>query len=254
MNTPNLSTVLTSTQSLVKLNPTIQIAGSPWYNPYLLDRLKPFEDSDVKLLMDEMLSKWLSEPEINEKIQTIRELADGHPALLQNLLHLLYNTLRSGNNQDVEAFKNNCLDRTEGILSKLWDNSTKEERKYLICLALSNPAVRQARQYQESWRAINRNLSQKEGTRHLLEQRGIIKRTTTQGQTVVSFSFNSSLMERWVRQNIQDSQDSEEIRDLENVLFGVTRGDLKQLGEYIDLIFTNKFISLMQLLLGVKKP
>lgn len=262
-NTENLSTVVTSTQPLNEYDvPPIQ--GSPFYNVYLFERLKPLEENEVGALFSRFnnvpIKFWLFLLDINclggiilflLDSLSIRELADGYPALLQKVLNLLYHT-RFHNRRpfDFQSFKQDCIEQVDYILSSIWEVCTQKERQYLMCLTLSKPTIRAHNQF--SGRAINNFLTQNQEIGDKLANRGIVNRKKQEDKGRELYDFNFLLLKWWVSLKIKSGQENDLIQELENVLFGISRGELEKLAGDLELVFSDQLMSIINSIASIK--
>ncbi|MGK7872631.1 MAG: AAA family ATPase [Xenococcaceae cyanobacterium] len=232
----NLSTVVTSTQPLHRYD-VPPIGGSPFYYNYYFKRLEPLKDNEVNSLFAKMPF------ELDDKIRTnIREFADGYPVLLQRVLNLLYNTLSNTREPfDLKSFKKECIEQTDFILPHIWEVCTQVQRQYLMCLALSDSGIPASHQY--SRRAIDNFLIHKQKIGDELANRGIIKRKTQGDREFYEFKF--LLMKRWGLLRIQCGQESDLIQELEDVFFGISRGQLEQLAKVMSALLNEQLMSIV---------
>ncbi|MBO3461785.1 ATP-binding protein [Aetokthonos hydrillicola Thurmond2011] len=196
-----LSMIVTSLKRLNELGPPLNPAGSPWYNHYLFQSLKPFTDVEVQKL----LSILSITPELQK---AIREIAGGHPALLQMASSLLYRELRSTQWQepDSQTFTRNFESDSRQILETIWDRCSEVEQTLLMLMALSGLQGRLP-QARFDLKGINIIYNQKERELVNLEERGIIIRSPEKaGQRVPSFA--SLIIERWVIQELKNSDNA----------------------------------------------
>ncbi len=84
-----------------------------------------------------MPAQWALTPERRDGVQ---EIADGHPALLQNAGHLLYIPLRAGKPVlgDPKEFTDDFVQATEQYFRDVWTFSTEPEQMLTMLIALSN--------------------------------------------------------------------------------------------------------------------
>jgi len=194
-----LSMIVTSYRRLNEIGPPLNPDSSPWYNHYLFEQLKPFTDDQMKALLSEIMKPALQEE--------VREIAGGNPALLQIAGYLLYREKELGTEQiaDVEAFAREFESTARHYFQDIWSLSNELEQTLLILLALSNLRGRLHNQrYDLS--GIEIILSQKERELTNLEERGVINCTVEEEKK--RYSFTSSIMERWVIQELSNSDDS----------------------------------------------
>ncbi|MBO1345974.1 MAG: ATP-binding protein [Hormoscilla sp. GUM202] len=191
------SMIVASRRRLNEIGPKLTEESSPWYNHYLFLPLKPFTKDEVVIL----LSGTLMTHELREGIS---EIADGHPALLQNAAHLLYGKLRDRQTPNAETFAREFLERTEQFFQDTWELCNEVEQTLLMLVALSRLKGRLQNQGYDLG-DIGIIFSQRERELTDLEQRGVIKRSVDSDGTI--YSFSSSIMEWWVIKEIENSNE-----------------------------------------------
>jgi len=192
-----LSVIVTSSRRLTEISPNLTPESSPWYNHYLFQPLKPFTNNEAAILLAGM-------PMTPSLRDGIREIADGHPTLLQNAGFLLYSKRRSGTMPDVETYARDFFAATEQYFQDTWQSANELEQTLLILIALSNLKGRlQKNRYDLG--DISIIFSQRERELNDLEQRGVIVRSFAEEKP--NYSFASSLMEWWVIKEIENSDD-----------------------------------------------
>lgn len=212
-----LSMIVTSLKRLYELGPPLSPASSPWYNHYLFQSLKLFTDKEI----DQLIGIVPETPQSQRLRDIIREIAGGHPALLQNVGSLLYTELRTAQGQalDAQAFAKQFESNTRQIFQNIWDRCSEQEQSLLMLIALSGL---KGRLHKNSYdlSGIDIIFSQKERELTNLEEQGVITRTglikegeltnspekrviirTELGEKKI-LSFTSSLMEQWVIQEL----------------------------------------------------
>ncbi len=196
-----LSIVVTSLQRLNELGPPLSPASSPWYNHYLFQSLKPLYPTEVERLLGIISIT----PALREAIQ---EIAGGHPSLVQIAGFLLYLKLRTSQWQepDVQEFTKNLESDTRQISQNIWERCSEVEQTLLMLMALSSLQGRlHKKRYDLS--GIDIIFSQKERELINLEEQGVIIRSATQAGKKVPY-FTSSIVERWVIQELGNSNDA----------------------------------------------
>ena len=207
-----LSTIVTTFRRLNELGPQLDFAGSPWYNHYLFQLLKPFSQKEaVSLFFREGSPLYIPVP---LKLRpAILKIAGGHPALLQNAGHILHYSLKDGKIIDVDQFIRDFQSQTMHFFRDTWRFSTEIEQVLLMLIALANLEGRlNDRSYAIS--DLDRIFSQRQRELLDLEERGIIQSTEEQGKR--SYYFASSMMEWWVLQELENS-DKEQIKQRQKV-------------------------------------
>ncbi len=137
----------------------------------------------------------------------VREIASGNPALLQIAGYLLYRERKLGTTKipDAEAFAKEFESTARHYFQDIWSFANELEQTLLMLIALSNLKGRLHNQrYDLS--GIEIIFSQKERELNYLEERGVINCTVEEGKK--GYSFTSSIMERWVIQELSNSDDT----------------------------------------------
>ncbi|NDJ15959.1 ATP-binding protein [Myxacorys almedinensis] len=193
-----LSMVVTSLRRLNELGPKLKPDGSPWYNHYLFQPLKPFTNTEIAGLLGGL-------PMTPALRDGIHEVADGNPALLQNAGFLLYRELRAGHVPDADAFAKDFRQMTEHYFQDIWDLSNDTEQTLLMLLGLVNLKGRILDKRYDLG-DVDIIFSQKERELMDLEERGVIVCQGDDGQKV--YQFASSLMEWWVVKEIANRDEA----------------------------------------------
>ena len=201
----HLRTIVTTFRRLNELGPTLPLSGSPWYNYYIFQPMKPFSKAEV---LEEFFTS--TSPRFIRIKQSLQEgvlkITDGHPELLQNAGYLLYEGLQEGKITDLDTFIKDFQGRTEQIFHNIWQFSTDEEQILLMLIALSRLEGNLGKK-SFALRGIDSIFSQKERELIDLEERGIIQKTEEEWKVV--YEFTSSMMEWWVLREIENSDETE---------------------------------------------
>jgi AAA domain len=192
-----LSTIVTTFRRLNELGPTITPGGSPWYNHYLFRLLRPLTQNEVSTQLFVQIPALFREG--------VLKIIDGHPALLQNAGYLLHETLEAGKPLNIDVFTRDFESTTEQYFRDTWRFSTEEEQILLMLIALCNLQGRLNRNTRYGLGDIDLVFSQRSRELVDLEERGVILHTISEGKTV--YTFASSMMEWWVIQEIQNTNE-----------------------------------------------
>ncbi|MGK7875947.1 MAG: ATP-binding protein [Xenococcaceae cyanobacterium] len=233
-----LSTIVTSSQRLNELGPKITRAGSPWYNHYLFLSLLPFSEAEVNTLLNRMPEKDDEDEGTEDLQQGIREIAGGHPALLQNAGFLLYNHWYNQQIPDVDDFARKFVSSTEHFFSDAWNISTQEEKMLLMLIALTRLEGRLNRRRQYKLEQIDLIFSQMDHELRNLAERGVIQRSVKQDKEV--YTFSSSIMEWWVIKEIENSKDEAELEQRQKVLLNLSKKQVEQIKTVMEQVWKNK--------------
>lgn len=191
--------IVTSLKRLNELGPKLNPGSSPWYNHYLFQSLKPFTSADIDQI--------LGIPQTPELRDAIRDIAGGHPALLQIAGFHLYIELKLGQGQapNVETFAKEFEGTTQQIFQTIWERCSDIEQTLLMLMALS--CLKGRLHKKRSFDLSGIDLIFTPRTRELtnLEEQGVIVSTSQTEKK--DYSFTSSLMERWVIQEIWNTDE-----------------------------------------------
>ncbi|NEP53204.1 MAG: ATP-binding protein, partial [Moorea sp. SIO3C2] len=192
-----LSMIVASLRPLNELGPALNPNSSPWYNHYLFQSLKPFTDPDI----DQLMAGMPITPTLRELIQ---DIAGGHPALLQIAGALLYRELKTGNLPDAQAFARDFEGITRPIFETIWKRCSKVDQALLMLMALFKLQGRLHHNKHFDLRGIEVIFSQHQRELTNLAEQGVITNQNKQGMMIShqDLSFTSSIMERWVIQEI----------------------------------------------------
>jgi hypothetical protein len=205
-----LSIVVTSLRRLNELGPKLQPNGSPWYNHYLFQPLKPFTETEAAALLGGL-------PMTPALRDGIREIADGSPALLQTAGYLLFRELRAERVPNVESFATEFQRATEHYFEDVWNLSNEIEQTLMMLLGLKNLRGRLLNKRYDLG-DVDIIFSQKERELIDLEERGVVLYHRYDGKK--QYRFASSLMEWWVIKEIENS-DEESLKDRQRVFLNL---------------------------------
>jgi len=206
-----LSMIVTSRKRLNELGPKLNQNSSPWYNHYLFQSLKLFTKTEV----DQLLAGIRPTPALRD---AIREIADGHPGLLQIAGYLLYRELQTRKEPDVEAIVRDFESTTRPIFQNIWAKCSEVEQTLLMLMALSSLKGRLHEKKQFDLSDINLIFTQRERELINLEEQGVIAHIGNEEERV--YSFTSSIMERWVIQEIWNTNEPS-VTDREKVFLNL---------------------------------
>ncbi|NEQ80601.1 MAG: ATP-binding protein [Moorea sp. SIO2I5] len=192
-----LSMIVASLRPLNELGPALNPNSSPWYNHYLFQSLKPFTDPDINQLMAGI-------PITPTLRDLIREIAGGHPALLQIAGSLLYRELQTGKIPDAQAFARDFEGKTRQIFETIWKRCSEVEQALLMLMALFKLEGRLHHNKHFDLKGIDLIFSQHQRELTNLAEQGVITNQKEQGGIIShqDLLFTSSIMERWVIQEL----------------------------------------------------
>ncbi|MDF5708791.1 MAG: ATP-binding protein [Nostoc sp. S4] len=189
----HMSMIVTSLKRLNELGPKLNPNASPWYNHYLFLRLKTFNNTEI----DDIFNKILRVPELRE---AIKEITGGHPSLLQISGFLLHRDLRTANAPNADKFVSDFESVTQQIFQNIWQRCSEVEQTLLMLMALSALKGRLHKQKQFDVSGIELIFSQREAELIKLEEQGVVTHSVHEEKNI--YSFTSSTMERWVIQQL----------------------------------------------------
>ncbi|NEO43412.1 MAG: ATP-binding protein [Moorea sp. SIO4A3] len=197
-----LSMIVASLRPLNELGPDLNANSSPWYNHYLFQSLKPLTDAEI----DDLMAGMLITPTLRE---LIREIAGGHPALLQIAGSLLYRELKTGKVPDAQAFARDFERTTKPIFETIWKRCSKVDQALLMLIALFKLDGRLHHNKHFDLRGIEVIFSQHQRELTNLVEQGVITNRKEPGMMIThqDLLFTSSIMERWVIQELWQTND-----------------------------------------------
>jgi AAA domain len=224
-----LSMIVASLKRLNELGPQLRPNASPWYNHYLFQSLKPFNQNEIAQI--------LGIPMTEELRDAIKEIAGGHPHFLQIAGFLLYRELRTGKVPDTKAFVKDFERDTQPLFHSIWARCTEPEQTLLMVMALFHLNGRLHRKKQFDLRGMDIIFTQRDRELIKLEEAGVITRIDA-GK--VPYSFSSSIMERWVIQEIWNA-DKAFLQEREKVFLNLmSSAQVKRFQSAINWLWTNK--------------
>ncbi|MFK0731203.1 MAG: AAA family ATPase [Gloeotrichia echinulata GP01] len=172
--------------------------ASPWFNHYLFQPVKLFPQREVEQILKQNI------PQITPQLQeAIREITGGHPYLLQIAGFLIYRQLRNPNPLDVKQFVDDFENRTRQIFQNMWIRCSEIEKSLLMLMAISAVNGRLHQRLRFDLSGIDFIFTQRERELTSLREQGVIIPKETKSK----YAFSSSIMERWVMQEIWNSDD-----------------------------------------------
>ena len=219
-----LSMIVTSLEPLSKpeLGPPLNPKASPWYNHYLFQSLKLFTTSELVQILN-----IIRPPTLRGDIISI---TGGHPSLVQTAGFLVYGNMQPGSNTGHNSFAEDFERDNTHIIQTIWIRCNSTEQALLMLIALLDMDGNIAHQ-KFNLSGIGRILSQHRRWLSDLEDRGVITSSST--ETGKIYSFTSSLMKKWVTEEILNTPDNL-IRDREKELLNlISHKQMKQVGDFI---------------------
>jgi len=214
------ASVVVTFRRLSDLGPKLTADGSPWYNHYKFLPLKPFDENEVSALFSMPITPALH--------QGVREIADGHPALLQIAGDLLYHALRTGEMPDPIAFAQEFQSLTEQFSRSTWELTTPMEQMLMMLIALANLEGRLANKHQYDLGDLDLIFSQRSRELWDLEELGVI--TCDRHEGGETYRFNSSMMEWWVIKEIENSSETD-LEQRKRLFLGLSSKQIEQISK-----------------------
>jgi hypothetical protein len=188
-----LSMIVTSLQPLSQpdCGPKPNPNASPWYNHYLFQSLKLFTKSELVELLTIIRPPMLRDEIIN--------ITGGHPTLVQTAGFLLSGQIQPGKTPDIKTFARDFERDTQHIFQTIWHRCNEIDQALLMLIALLDMGGH-IEEIQFNLNGIGRILTQHRRWLNTLEDRGVITSSSTDIGTF--YSFTSSLMKKWVTEEI----------------------------------------------------
>ena len=223
-----LSMIVTSLQPLSQLGPKPNPNASPWYNHYLFQSLKLFSISELVQILN-----IVRPPALRGEIISI---TGGHPSLVQIGGFLIYGEMQPGNNTDINSFADRFERDTGHIFETIWKRCNPTEQALLMLIALLNMDGHIEDQ-NFNLSGIGRILTQHNRWLSTLEDRGVITSSST--ETGKFYSFTSSLMKKWVIEEILNTSDKL-IRNREKEFLNlISHGQMDTIGKLVSWLKNN---------------
>jgi hypothetical protein len=223
-----LSMIVTSLEPLSKPGSPLNPNASPWYNHYLFQSLKLFTTGELVQILNIIRPPTLRGEIIN--------ITGGHPSLVQIAGFLMYGNMQLGSNTDANSFARDFERDTQHIFQTIWTRCNPTEQALLMLIALLDMDGHIADK-KFNLNGIGRILSQHRRWLSTLEDRGVIISSST--ETGTFYSFTSPLMKKWVTEEILNTSDNL-IRDKEQEFLNlISRGQMKQVGQFISWVKNN---------------
>jgi len=223
-----LATIMTSSK------PLSDLSSPSTYNdlPYTSRPLKPFQDTEVLTLWNQMPETFKHRQEILTKVKLF---TGGYPALFQMFCFLLYNSLMQQQTPVVETLESDFEVNAEVIIRSIWQSFNDIERMLLRLIALYYVGGKiEKRRYDLS--GIEDCLKEQAGKLNDLEKRGIILGVVKQNKKV--YAFTASAMQQWVIREILSNSPAE-IDDRERVFGIMNQGHVKKIQNAIEWVGKN---------------
>ncbi|WP_017654897.1 AAA family ATPase [Fortiea contorta] len=226
-----LSMVVSSLQRLSELGPKQDPKVSPWFNHYLFLSLKLFSQREVEQILKANI------PQIRYSLQeAIAEISGGHPYLVQIAGFMVYRQIINPTHFDKQAFADEFENRTRQIFQSMWNRCSEIEQSLLMLMALSAINGRLHKRMRFDLGGIDLIFNQRDREFTSLKEQGVIIRTENVGK----YAFSSSIMERWVMQEIWQSDDPT-LKGREKVLLNImSRQQVKKVTTAMDWLWQHK--------------
>ncbi|MGF1990392.1 MAG: ATP-binding protein [Nostoc sp. ZfuVER08] len=229
----HMSMIVTSLKRLNELGPKLNPNASPWYNHYLFQPLRAFYNTEI----DQFLQSF-NKPITPELREAIKEITGGNPTLLKIVSSLIYTELESPNQLDTQQIVNELESSTRQFLRSIWDNCYEVEQTLLILFALSGLRERLHLRLRFNLSGLGLMFSQRERELIKLEEQGILTHTVHDEKNI--YSFSSSIMELWVIQELQQT-DEKWLQAREKVFLNLmSRRQLDEFTTAIKWLWKNK--------------
>ncbi|MBD2443743.1 ATP-binding protein [Dolichospermum sp. FACHB-1091] len=227
-----LTMIVTSLQRLNEIGPPLKPNASPWYNHYMYQSLKKFDYQETEQLLS------VFPPELRNGI---RNITGSHPTLIQIAGFLLYIARQQGEEVDINKF-NSDFERdferdTKQIFETIWKRCNDQQKTLLMLIVLLY-LDGHLEQKDFDLKGIGRILNQNERSLTELEEQGVIvseirPKPKLPKEKEKIYLFTSSIMKKWVIQEIWNTKPSE-IRKREKVFLNLmSHGQVEEMKKAI---------------------
>lgn len=196
-----ISMIVTSKKRLNEINTTL-FAGnqSPWYNHYLFEQIKPFDDAEI----EQLFQPFNKQVESADR-QLLNEITGGNPYLLQIAGSLIYREINTKQLPDLDNLVQNFESSTQQFFDSIWKLCSKNEQILLMLMALSKLKGRLHDRRKYDLKGVEQIFSQHGRVLRNLEEQGVIKKAVN--NDTIPYLFTSSLMEKSVIHEIWNSNE-----------------------------------------------
>ncbi|HID65002.1 MAG TPA: ATP-binding protein [Anaerolineae bacterium] len=130
-----LALLIGAVHPLDRLCEEIEFRGSPFSNSFLLVRLRPFTEAEIDQFFVRMLKDTSLEFTEDER-SYIKQVAGGHPLLLQTASSLLFESrVQVGPIENYWAISKRFNEQASHHFKSLWEASTEGEKTLLLAIA-----------------------------------------------------------------------------------------------------------------------
>jgi hypothetical protein len=203
-----LTMIVTSLQRLNEIGPPLRPNASPWYNHYMYQSLKKFDYQETEQLLSVFPLKLRD---------GIRNITGSHPTLIQIAGFLLNIAKQQGEEVDINKFNSDFERDTKQIFEIIWKRCNDQQKTLLMLIVLLDIEGHLG-QKDFDLKGIGRILNQNERTLTELEEQGVIvseirpkpklpPKLPKEEEKI--YLFTSSIMKKWVMQEIWNTQPSE---------------------------------------------
>jgi hypothetical protein len=220
--------IVTSLQRLNEIGPPLSPNASPWYNHYLYQSLKKFDYQETEQLLSVFPLKLRD---------GIRNITGSHPTLIQIAGFLLNIAKQQGEEVDINKFNSDFERDTKQIFEIIWKRCNDQQKTLLMLIVLLDLEGHLG-QKDFDLKGMGRILNQNERSLTELEEQGVIvsvirpKPTLPKEQEKI-YLFTSSIMKKWVIQEIWNTKASE-IKKREKVFLNLmSHGQVEEMKKAI---------------------
>lgn len=128
-----LSSVVAASRPLYELGPALSPDSSPWYNHYLFQLLKPFDEEEVQALRAKFPEELTAS---DEELGWARRMAGNYPSLLQMAFSILYRANAAGSTFDLERATEELTTISAPFFQTLWEELSEPERMRCMLTAI----------------------------------------------------------------------------------------------------------------------
>jgi hypothetical protein len=197
----HMSMIVTSLKRLNELGPKLNPNASPWYNHYRFWQLKPFNNLQIQ----DFLTSF-NKPITTELKEVIIGITGRNPTLLKIASSLIYKELENRNQVDVQELVNELESSTRKFLQGIWHSCSQVEQTLLMLFAVSGLRERLHENVRSELSDFDLIFTQRERELIQLEEQGIVNHTVHEEKNI--YSLSSSIMERWIIQELQQTDEN----------------------------------------------
>ena len=208
----SLSYVLATRRGLNAASRKLESVNFFLFNIFSSVVLKPFNEKETQALLAKMPEAFA--PNAAE-LSWIRQVANGHPYLLQAALCTLFQLHVDGRPFEVKDATQEFVGIVESFFRELWNGASAEERMLLMLIALQNYERRTGKSL-SGFRDYGLIFNQHEHELQYLEERGLLSRRPQKTEDL--YVLISSVMEWWMIKELEVRHEEELAEQIKSFL------------------------------------